>query len=78
MKTPFNDFAFNHSRLLNAAKRSRSTFRLEWRRTSSSKAFPRIRTPSRRKVDVSSARRDQNGFSYLRLAPKDTLSPSLS
>lgn len=65
----------DHIRLLNAARNSRSTFKLAWRRTFSSKALQRIKTPSRRKEAVSSAKLDQRSFSYLGLAPKDTLLP---
>lgn len=49
-------------RRLNVARRSRNTFRLEWRRTLSSKAFQRRRTPSRRKEAVSSAKMDLRSF----------------
>lgn len=61
-------------RRLNAARRSRNTFRPEWRRTHSSKAFQRRRTPSRRKEAVSSAKNWIWGvFSCPRLAHKDVL-----
>lgn len=65
----------DHFRHLNAVRKSRNTFRLGWRRTSLSKASQRTRTPSRRKVDVSSAEMDLRSFSYLRLVPKDILPP---